>query len=82
MQVQACDRCERTQREAGPIERIFLVTGRSSDAAGSMEDEGDNVDLCSRCLVKALEHMLGKRDYAWNTAVLSWVKATRRKPKF
>lgn len=71
-EVYDCDRCSATNLPESV--RRFIVTGRSLDAAGSMDDEGDHVDLCYPCQARALGIVLNQRDYKLNKMILDWAK--------
>lgn len=69
MQIKACDRCSSTQN----VKTFFVVIGRGTDAAGSTDDFGDNVDLCASCCYLTLMFILKARDYKLNKLVLDWM---------
>lgn len=75
--ITVCDRCGKE----GAMPRLFVVTDRVCDPAGSMDDQGENIDLCQKCLEAAVTHfILAGRDYEANRAFLNWATAGKRKP--
>ena len=55
-----CDLCP-----AKDVERcltLSAVVDRQMDAAGSMDDVCDRLDLCPQCANRVLQHMLKKMD--------------------
>ena len=74
--VTDCDRCG---ARAVPTAEIILKVDRTMDAAGSMEDRYDGLDLCLGCLEVAfhLAHEAADLDDDQNAAL---IKSLRRKP--
>jgi hypothetical protein len=56
--VTQCDRCGRTFEEDSKWAPISYLIGRHVSAAGDMENEYDNLDLCTNCLKVVTQHLL------------------------
>lgn len=52
-----CDTCPHVNVLAA---RLFLATGRSQDASGSIDTDGEYRDVCLACLVKAVVELAAK----------------------
>ena len=53
--IDVCDICGKKCNN-----RLFFKTDRVMDAAGSMEDEGENYDLCEKHQIVILKNVLFK----------------------
>lgn len=53
MQIAICDYCRKK-----PARRISVMVGRSMDAAGSMDDDVETVDMCIECLCRFTHYMM------------------------
>lgn len=57
-------KCDRCGKRIGNFDTVLyeysvgVVVGRKTDAAGSMEDETDGVDLCHRCAIVELRRFV------------------------
>lgn len=49
--IEICDVCG----SSNAVNHMFFCTGRSLDAAGSIDDDGDGFDLCNSCELKVLK---------------------------
>lgn len=67
-EVSDCDCCGKESKQA---QRISVKIGRNMDAAGSMENEYADVDLCPCCMAKALNSMVIRLPYE---EAKQWVK--------
>jgi len=63
-----CDVCKRKTST-----RLFVVTGRETDAVGSTEETGEVVDLCENHLIKVLHDLCG------GLKVVEWVKEMQKR---
>ena len=54
---------------------MFVATDRQMDAAGSPETVGEHIDLCNRCAVLALQHLIKKSGDPLSTGktLVEWV---------
>jgi hypothetical protein len=71
MHILACDHCG-----APNAVRFYLVVDRRLDAAGSMSNIGEVVDLCAKCQASALQDALEKFGYR---EAKDWVGAWKTK---
>ena len=70
-----CDICGKK----APQKPIWVGIGRKMDPAGSMEDEGHNVDLCPEHAIQAIQVMLQKdQAYEFGNRLWDWVKLKQK----
>ena len=74
MKLTGCDLCGVVEGSGTSIHTFFICTGRFCDAAGSMDDAGDNVDVCGHCAVRLLGDIIKERNYDRNTKILKRIK--------
>lgn len=74
MKILACDRCGKSEAKDRTVQTFFIITDRGTDAAGSTDDFGENVDLCDKCLLSLISQILGERDYERNRTILKWIR--------
>jgi hypothetical protein len=53
-EITICDKCKKEVS----CEYLFVKEGRKSDAAGQMEDYGQDIDICHTCSVKWLSQLI------------------------
>lgn len=73
--VNLCDRCGAECAH----ESLYVTVNRQMDAAGSMDDVIEDVDLCGLCLRAVMEGMLKEMDYEQRAHWLAVAK-TKLKP--
>ena len=76
-----CDKCK--EGHVPQELSFFAATGRFTGPSGSAETEGENVDLCHACAVRAIRHLTsvnagpsgGRRvpNYTLNDELCIWV---------
>lgn len=71
--VYDCDSCG---GRAVQVLRIGVVTARQTDAAGSVDDVQETVDLCSPCAATAIQQLVQALSFADRQA---WLSAIRRR---
>ena len=74
-----CDRCK-VGRLPDDLS-FFVATDRTMDAAGSMDDDGQQLDLCHACALNAIQYVLlrpdgagGRADHEAGRKLLKWVE--------
>mgnify|MGYP007080204848 CR=1 FL=1 len=71
-----CDRCN---NEKVPDNlTMFITTGRSCDAAGDMDHDGQELDLCHACCIKLIKHLKCPNDqtsYTTGNKIVEWAKS-------
>lgn len=72
--INICDRCGRECF----YESIYATVDRVTDAAGSMDDIVEDVDLCPLCMRARMEQMVQQMTPSQRAA---WVEASRKKPE-
>lgn len=78
--VVCCDACDTSiEVTTSPSKfpgRVWLHLGREMDAAGSMENVGEEVHLCHPCCVKVIQLSAKSKEFGHfdNAKLLKWIK--------
>jgi len=79
-----CDVCN---KRCGEDHRICVLYDRSVDAAGSMDDDSKNVDLCGTCAIKAIKSLFlrsennARADFKQGRRFLDYIQQQTKKQK-
>lgn len=79
-----CDICNNRCDEE---HRVCVLYDRSMDAAGSMDDDAKNVDICGLCAVKAIKGLFlrnennTRADYKQGKRFLDYIQLQAKKQK-
>ncbi len=66
-----CDRCKKAEC---PYRTLYARIDRRMDAAGSMENIDEGIDLCPACLRVIMQTMVEQMDYE---VAKAWLKLAR-----
>ncbi len=75
--VIVCDRCKRDHEHA---QAVTAWVDRKMDAAGSMENIFDSVDLCPKCLKVMVEYLLDKITSGPAPKPEEWIRRSKAAP--